>query len=217
MVSGPRRTAVQKYLSPRPALILDRGPGVDLVGQISRNATVSRFRVGDFDAHRGFAGSGTTIRTLVAFRAMAKSCASVTIRATLMPGPGANSYMVMTGPGCTSVTFPAMPEVLQRARGGFGIATPKSDPSAAYSTQGAHRAGPRDRADDNPCPPSGPLRAAPLRAAPLRAARLQPDAAGTQTLSQPEPDRLQGMAPAQGHPFSERKRPSVAHPTSGGS
>ena len=44
-------------------------------------------------------GIGARMRTLTARSAMARSSASITMRRTLTPGAGLNSYIVMTGPG----------------------------------------------------------------------------------------------------------------------
>ena len=44
------------------------------------------------------------MRMLTARMAMARSSARPVIRLILTPGAGSNSYMVMTGPGETSVT-----------------------------------------------------------------------------------------------------------------
>ena len=48
------------------------------------------------------------MRKLMALSAKARSSARFTIRATLVPGAGSNSYIVTTGPGRTSVTRPSI-------------------------------------------------------------------------------------------------------------
>ena len=50
------------------------------------------------------------MRTESARSASARSSASPTIRLTLIPDAGSNSYIVMTGPGCTVTTLPPTPK-----------------------------------------------------------------------------------------------------------
>jgi len=73
--------------------------------------TVSRETFGTSMPTTDFPGSGATMRRLTALSASARSSARFTIRATLVPGAGSNSYIVTTGPGRTSVTRPSMPKL----------------------------------------------------------------------------------------------------------
>jgi hypothetical protein len=53
-----------------------------------------------------FPGMGATMRTRSASSAMARSSARLTILLSRVPGAGANSYMVTTGPGRMATTSP---------------------------------------------------------------------------------------------------------------
>ena len=55
-------------------------------------------------------GSGAMMRTESARSASARSSERFTIRFTLTPEAGSNSYMVTTGPGCTVTTRPPTPK-----------------------------------------------------------------------------------------------------------
>ena len=54
--------------------------------------------------------SGATMRTLPDFNASARSSDRFTILDSFTPGAGSNSYIVITGPGCTSTTCPSIPK-----------------------------------------------------------------------------------------------------------
>ncbi len=54
-------------------------------------------------------GIGATMRTLSASSDMARSSDRLTILLRRVPGAGANSYIVTTGPGRIAVTSPWMP------------------------------------------------------------------------------------------------------------
>src|SRR5262249_39630816 len=56
-----------------------------------------------------FPGIGATTRTLTASITSAKSSWRLTILLTFTPAAGANSYMVITGPGNTCTTSPSTP------------------------------------------------------------------------------------------------------------
>ena len=73
--------------------------------------TVSRDRLGTSIPTTDLPGSGATMRRLTALSASARSSARLTMRATLVPGAGSNSYIVTTGPGLTSVTRPSIPKL----------------------------------------------------------------------------------------------------------
>ena len=74
---------------------------------ISRSETVALTRLGISIPTAALPGIGATIRMRCAFSASARSSWRFRIWLTFIPGAGSNSKSVITGPGCTSETFPS--------------------------------------------------------------------------------------------------------------
>ena len=97
-----------------PAMSLPRAMGSFIlprwnssVANISLRKTISRSRFGISIPTTPLPGMGATMRIESAWSAMERSSARLAMRLTLMPGPGAYSNMVMTGPGHISTTSPS--------------------------------------------------------------------------------------------------------------
>ena len=86
-----------------------------------------------------FPGTGATILIFGAFIASARSSASPAIFDTFIPGPGSNSYLVITGPVPMDVIFPVMPKSLSFSTSFFAFnfnsdsAMPGSEGSGSLS------------------------------------------------------------------------------------
>ena len=121
-------------------------------------------------------GTGPKTRTAPAFIARARSSARFTTWFTLIPGPGSNSYPVITGPGLIRAMCPLtpkssrrLPEVSRRSGG----APPRSPCAAARSLPAPSEGRPAAAGTSRP---DGRSRRAPvsLRAAPPGAAAPRP-------------------------------------------
>jgi hypothetical protein len=77
--------------------------------RISFRYTVSRFLFGISMPTTALPGMGATMRTDCASSAMARSFSSCTILPVRVPGAGANSKVMMTGPIWMAVTLPCTP------------------------------------------------------------------------------------------------------------
>ena len=84
--------------------------------RISRRDTVDGSAFGTSMATLPRPGTGPNTRTAPAFIASARSSARFTTWLTLIPGPGSNSYPVMTGPGLIRAMCPLTPKSSSRFR-----------------------------------------------------------------------------------------------------